>query len=396
MKSLPDRYKGSIQTHTWNLSGQMTRMGHEVSILSAGSLLHRERRDEVDGRTVIQIPYMPGRHIPAISKMAEEWGFNVAAHAWLMEHYEEYDLIHLEGRSGFFFPGQQNKVPVVTTLHGLISVENARSGYRQKSDLNQRMHESWATRWEASAIQKSDRLIVVSQEMVEQLRSAGYNMGRLTPKITQIYNGVLPAPPPGDIKTDPNTLLFLGRLERIKGIFPLVEAMKKVRPSVRLVMLGEGSDRPALEHAIAEAGLKERVKLTGALKPALVYQWLHHAAFLVAPSLHESHGIAPLEAMSCGKAVVTTDIRGMQESVRLGENGLMVAPNNPGELAQVVEWLLDRPDEAARMGAAGREMVSERFSWETIAKQTESVYELALYEKKSATDFFMAESLVAV
>ena len=384
MKSLPDSYKGSIQTHTWNLSGQMAQRGHEVFILSAGSLLRGERRTTLQGRTIIQIPYLPGRHLPALPKLAEEWGFNFAALDWLLGHARRFDLVHLQGRSGFMFPGRQGKVPVVNTLFGLVSIENQRSGRVSKMDFNTRLHQMWALRWETNALLNSDRLIVVSQEMAEQLRLSGYRMGRLVPKITQIYNGVEPAPPAGDIRADPDLVVFLGRLERIKGIFSLVEAMKKVRPSARLVMIGDGPDRERLQQAITEAGLSGRVKLTGNLNSNIVYQWLHHAAFLVAPSLHESHAIAPLEAMSCGKAVITTDIAGVRESVRHGENGLLTQPNSPDELAINIEWLLNNPGEAARMGASGQRIVHERFSWEGIARQTERVYELAVDEKAAA------------
>lgn len=104
----------------------------------------------------------------------------------------------------------------------------------------------------------------------------------------------------------------------------------------------------------------------------------------MAPSLHESHAIAPLEAMSCGKAVITSDISGVRESVRHGENGLLTQPNSPDELAINIEWLLNNPSEAARMGASGQRIVHERFSWERIARQTERVYELAVDEKAAA------------
>lgn len=382
LKSLPNSFAGGIQTHTWKLSGQMLRLGHEVTILSAGSLKKKEQRYEMAGRQIVQIPYFPGRRLPMLPMLAEEWAFNFSALKWLLEHASQYDVVHLQGRSGFFFPGRQGDVPVVNTLHGLISIENHRAGRIVGFDPDARLHQKWASRWEANAIYNSDHLIVVSQEMAEQLRIADYKMGPLTPKITQIYNGIDPAPPADGVDTEPGLIVFVGRLYRIKGIFPLVDAMKKVRPSVRLLMVGDGPDRKLLEKAIEVAGLSKRIYLTGSLPSSQVHEWMQRAAFVVAPSFHESHGIVLLEAMSCGKTVVTTDIPGIRESVRHGLNGLMVQPGDSEGLANAIHHLLDHPDEAKRMAEAGKRIVSERFSWEKIAAQTEKVYQRVVFGER--------------
>ncbi|MEZ4932850.1 MAG: glycosyltransferase [Saprospiraceae bacterium] len=102
-KSLPHNFQGGIQTHVWKLSEWMVLLGHEVSILTAGSLAKGERKSVMGGRTIIELPYFPGRRLPFWSEAAEELSFNVAARLWLLKNQSSYDIIHLQGRSGNLF-----------------------------------------------------------------------------------------------------------------------------------------------------------------------------------------------------------------------------------------------------------------------------------------------------
>lgn len=380
-KSLPPAVIGGIQTHTWKLSEWLVRMGHEVSILTAGNWRMGTRSLQCDGRTLIEIPYLPGRKLPFLSTWAEEWAFNRAATQWLRRNSQAFDIVHVQGRSGFCFSGKQGATPVVATFHGLVSVENERSGRHVNANFDTRLHEYWATFFEKKTLRRADACIAVSREMLHEIESVE---STAVARTTILPNGVdVPAefPTPADSFTMSKNLLFVGRLDRIKGIFPLIEAMKSVRPDVRLVMVGDGPERAALERTIAQSGLKDRISLMGALPSEQVFEHIRSSFALVLPSFHETQGIVLLEANACGKPVIASDIPGIREVVRQGETGWMVTAGDPLELAAAINRVHNYPADARLMGETGRQHVSEKFSWKKIALETERLYGRVLAQK---------------
>ncbi|MEI6411037.1 MAG: glycosyltransferase family 4 protein [Bacteroidota bacterium] len=373
-KSLPPKVSGGIQTHTWKLSGHLVQLGHEVSILTAGSFFRLESSEMVEGRNVISIPSFPGRKMPLFADLLEEWSFNLAVQQWLWKHDGLFDIVHVQGRSGCLAPGSGLQMPVVTTFHGLMSIENARSGKSKKAGWSLRMHERWATRAERRSLQQSDACIAVSEEMLHELQMLDSQCDNT---IRVLPNGV-DVPKLESIKCETadasNTLLFVGRLDRIKGIYPLIEAMRKVKAPIRLDMIGDGPERAGLERAISAAGLSDRVRLLGALPQAEVFAHIRTSYALVLPSFHETQGIVLLEANACARPVIASDIPGIREVVQHSVNGLLTKVGNANSLSHQINWLFSHREEADQMGWAGREKVSTDFCWENIALETERLY----------------------
>lgn len=365
-KSLPPHLSGGIQTHTWKLSEWLMHLGHSVTLLTAGSMRKGLVVSEKEGRMVIELPYLPGRRMPIAGKWAEEWAFNHAARQWLRRNAQQYDIVHLQGRSGFMAAGRIRNVPVVQTIHGLIGVENR---HGKVSRLSDRLHQRWATYWERRALEHVHALIAVSQETLHNIRALSVHSVH---KTRIISNGV--ELPRQSFRPEGYYFLFIGRLCRIKGIYPLVEAMKRLPEHIRLVMIGDGPERAGLEQAIESAGLQARIQLTGALPQDAVFAYLKHAKALVLPSFFETQGIVLLEAAAFGKPVVATAVGGIPEVVDSLETGLLVPPDNPGALAAAISYLETQPEEAARMGENGRRRVQSHFTWEKIARQTEALY----------------------
>lgn len=381
-KSLPPTVIGGIQTHTWKLSEWLVRLGHEVSILTAGQWRGGITYERREGRECIAIPYFPGRKLPFLSKLAEEWAFNRAARAWLRTNAQHFDLVHIQGRSGFTFPGLQGATPVVATFHGLVTVENERSGRPGRPNWDTRWHERWATYWERNTLRHADACIAVSGEMRQEMEVVWPGA---MPKTTILPNGVDLPPLQHAIHPDTsNNLLFVGRLDRIKGLFTMLEAMKTAHPAIRLTIVGDGPERGALEAAIDSAGLRHRVALTGALPQEKVYEHIHAAFALVLPSFHETQGIVLLEANACGKPVIASDIPGIREVVRQGETGWLFPVGDAQALAAYINRTWERSEESAALGQAGRQHVADCFAWEKIALETERLYGHVLAQKKWA------------
>lgn len=381
-KSLPGKVIGGIQTHTWELSGHLARRGHEVSILIAGSAKRGTRIREVEGRHLIEVAYFPGRKLPIMGILAEEMAFNFAANRWLRKYASQYDIVHLQGRSGMFFPQANNKVPIVATFHGLISVENSFSGQRPSRFSPSWWHEKWAARGERNALQYSDTCLAVSQEMKRMLE---LHYPQVRSDVQLVSNGVnIPQASPDQPETDPGLLLFVGRLHRVKGIYTLLEAMKNLSPSIRLTIIGDGPERERIQTAIQSAGLTSRVQMLGAKPAAEVSKWLFQSFALAVPSTYETQGIVVLEANAHGKPVIASANSGLAEVVRPGENGLLVPTGDAEALARAIDYCYNNPDISRKMGEKGIARMYERYTWEAIAMQTERHYgtTLAKWEEK--------------
>ena len=199
-------------------------------------------------------------------------------------------------------------------------------------------------------------------------------------RVLMIPNPVVPPPAAtGDVVRDRvpprgRMILAMGRLERQKGFDLLLAAFSLVthdHPEWRLVILGEGPERAALEQAIRERGLAERVMLPGVSKTP--EDWLRACDLFVLSSRYEGFPNALGEAMACGLPVVSFDCPvGPGEIITHGEDGLLVPTGDISALAAAMRRLIDEPDEAARMaGRAAR--VVERFGEQAVAARWEEL-----------------------
>ncbi len=170
------------------------------------------------------------------------------------------------------------------------------------------------------------------------------------------------APSPPDVGRP--TFLMIARLLIDKGIREYAEAARRVKarhPDARFLLVGPTDRNPmALPTAELEAWRREGViDYPGAADD--VRPHLRACSVYVLPSYHEGTPRSTLEAMAIGRAVITTDVPGCRETVRHGENGLMVPSRDAGALADAMETLIRQPAQVAAMGLASRRLVEERF-----------------------------------
>lgn len=176
----------------------------------------------------------------------------------------------------------------------------------------------------------------------------------------------------------------VSRLAWKKGIAHLVEAAPRLLeavPEARVVIAGDGALRGELEAQAAALGVGERVIFLGARPDSIELM----AAFdvFVLPSVIEGMSNALLEAMAVGRPVVATDVGGNPEVVVDGETGFLVSPGDPRHLASSVIKLLQAPELAAEMGAAGRRRVVARYRVDVMTRRIEDLYD-ALLGRKAA------------
>jgi len=149
---------------------------------------------------------------------------------------------------------------------------------------------------------------------------------------------------------------FVGRLSPEKGpdLFVRMAAQLAVGyPQAAFVLVGDGPMRARLQEEARLLGMAGRIHFTGERHDVLAL--LPSLAALVVPSHAEGMPLALMEGMAAGVACVATSVGGIPELVRHGQTGLLVAPDDAGDLAVAVEGLLDDPQWAAMLGAAARE-----------------------------------------
>ncbi len=173
-----------------------------------------------------------------------------------------------------------------------------------------------------------------------------------------------------------HTLLFIGRIERAKGVFDLLEAVSALRPgmpALRLVCAGDGDTASVLRHA-ERLGIADAVLFTGWIGPAEMRAWMDRSAVFVLPSYTEAMPMSLLEAMAAGLPVVATAIGGIPDVVTDGHDGFLFTPGDVATLEKLLRELLVDRTLAARLGAAARGTIERRYSADHVMARLNEIY----------------------
>jgi D-inositol-3-phosphate glycosyltransferase len=172
---------------------------------------------------------------------------------------------------------------------------------------------------------------------------------------------------------DDKIVLFVGRIDPLKGIDRLLEAVACLPDTrgLRLMIIG-GDEQSELEierlHQLARAlGIQDLVTFLGLIKHERMPYFYSAADVCVVPSYYESFGLVTLESLACGTPVVATDVGDLKKIIRPGETGYVVASANPAHLANKISLILSRPVRDTSSIQSIRASVA-RFSWSNIAR----------------------------
>jgi len=181
---------------------------------------------------------------------------------------------------------------------------------------------------------------------------------------------------PDETKRIDNLVLFVGRIDRIKGLHILVKALSYLEIPIQLGIIGPKWDEgyvkeiEQMSHSINQSGV-HRVKLFGGMDTTDLALWYQKASVLVCPFLYETYSTVTLEALACGTPVVSTGTHIVEE----GSDGILVTPRDPGKLANAIMELLEDKGMREKYGREGRKLVEQHFSWGSTVKQLVKVYE---------------------
>ncbi|MCH8876475.1 MAG: glycosyltransferase family 4 protein [Chloroflexi bacterium] len=156
--------------------------------------------------------------------------------------------------------------------------------------------------------------------------------------------------------------LYVGQLIPRKGLLRLLDECKHLlrrgRREFTLVLVGDGSQRTELEDHVRRSGLEENVKMVGWVEYGELGGYFRCADVFVFPTLEDTWGMAVLEAMVMRKPILCSKLAGASELVRDGENGYLFDPYEAGELARLMEMMMDDPAGIQRMGVSSCQIIA--------------------------------------
>ncbi|MEX0836061.1 MAG: glycosyltransferase family 4 protein [Nitriliruptor sp.] len=355
---------GGVQAHVEALAAALRDRGHEVTTLGPGA---PSRGGTVAGPDhVVHL----GRHLPvrfngsvapiALSPVAARTTRRALADLAPDVIHVHEPLVPWAGLAA----ATTDVAPVVGTFHAWSDASRL---YRAGRPVARRV---------------ADRLAV---RLAVSDAAAAYHAGALgwpTSRFRIVPNGVDVArfsgaePFPELIDPERPTLLFVGRLERRKGLEPLIRAftrLKTDRPELRLLVVGDGPERDRCQELLP-ARLRSDVSFLGRVDHDELPRFYASCDLYVAPSLGgESFGIVLLEAMAAGRAIVASNIPGYRSVATDGRQGRLVPPGDPAALATAIGTLLDNPSLRSAMAADGRRTV-DAFDWARVAEQVADAY----------------------
>ena len=346
---------GGISSYLFTLAAGLKQNGHNVYVASGGGELVEKFSSAGIGH--IRVPLRTKKEIsPKI----------IFSFFKLRKEIKrlKIDLVHSNSRTtqvlGSLLSRYSGK-PHIFTCHGFF-----------KPKLSRRMFPCWG-----------QGLIAISREVKEHLISDF----KLDEKNISVINNGIDVQNFGDFSArkklredlgigDVFLIGIIARLSDVKGHIYLIQAMQRVLqsfPSAKLLIVGQGRMENILIKQVNDLGIKDNVLFLA--QSSDTKNMLAAMDVFVMPSLQEGLGLALMEAMAQGLAVVGSAVGGIKTLIKDKVNGLLVEPADPVALAEAIAQLLSDASLRDNLGANARKFIMNNFSKEKMVKCTEGVYE---------------------
>jgi D-inositol-3-phosphate glycosyltransferase len=409
LATLGGKDTGGMNVYVRELTRQLGRAGVHVDVFTRSQDEHVPHvlHDLGYGNRVVHVPSgpevpLPKRelvdHLPEFVSGIQEFAANKGL---------QYDLIH----SHYWLSGIAAKdlkaawgVPVVQMFHtlGLMKQRVARDPGEMEGE--------YRIQGEQEVLRIADRIVAATPAELAQLQwlyRADTSKVEIVPPGVDISHFY---PIPQDeakefigLQPCDQLLLFVGRIEPLKGIDNLIEAIAILRRQgliVCLSVIGGDPDQVVVSHDGAETkrsvevnmsemkrlqdlraryGMEDLVAFLGRRSQDTLPYYYSAAEAVVVPSHYESFGMVALEAMACGTPVVASQVGGLAYLVQDGETGYTVPADDPQALADALNRLLMDPDMRRRMGRQAAEFAKE-YAWSKIAARIVKIYDQALLQ----------------
>jgi glycosyltransferase involved in cell wall biosynthesis len=396
---------GGQGVYVRHLSRELAAQGHDVEVFSG------QPYPELDPAvTLTKVPSLdlycdddpfrtprPGeyRDLIDVLEVATMWTagfpeprtFGLRAARLLRDRVAEFDVVHDNQSLGSGLLRIAKDLPLVATIHHPITRDReldlaSAPTLRRKLTLRR-----WYgfLRMQGRVARKIPTLLTVSENSADDIRTAfDIEPDRLH---------TIPLGVDTDLFAPPSTSRVAGRIvcvasadAPLKGVPTLLEAVAKLHTEreIELVLVSKLAPGGATERLIDDLAIGDVVRTVSGIDDAALAELLASAEVAAVPSLYEGFSLPAVEAMACGTPLVASRAGAIPEVV--GDAGELVPPGDAEQLAAAIAALLDDPDRRARLGAAARSRVEEKYSWAAVAAQTAAVYESAIAAHEGRTD----------
>ena len=374
-----------------DINRHLVRQGHQVCVVTPGRP-GIPLRETFDGVEVVRFPFeLPedltyGRVAQSkVTSLAKLNRLFIMARYLIAQYRSSVaearrfhaDIVHghwaIPTGPALIAVARKLKIPSVITMHGGDVYVNVAEGY----DFPTRWYVKPVLEW---TLRSASALTAIS----EDCKLHALHAGARESSITVVMNGAdLRRFSPAQEGTNPSAefgphMIFACRqLFPRKGIRFLIEAVAALKPKypdIRLIIAGDGFERPKLEELAQQLGIAEATRFLGWCANKELPRYYRGCAVSVIPSLEEGFGIPAAEAMGCEIPVVATDAGGLPEVVEDGVTGFVVPKGNAAALAESMDRLLADAALRDKMGKAGRIRALQRFDWDRSVERFTDVY----------------------
>jgi len=339
---------GGYEKNVLELSRRLVERGYQVDVITCqlGDSLAIEAIDGVGVRRVPSPLLLDGQYpVPLPSKMLLS----------VLTRKHDYDVVITQTR--FFalsFVGA-----VFSALHGLPLVHVERGSRHTvvanlAINLISKAYDHSIGSW---IMRSAERVVGVSGAACNFAKHLGAR------ETIRISNGIVDN---GSVVSTADSILYVGRLIRAKGVQDLIEAHKRLGGRLPLAIVGDGPYRRQLREI---AGSSNSIQFLGELSGKQLDDVYRSARIFVNPSYSEGLPTAVMEAASFGIPVIATSVGGTEEIIQAGTTGLLIEPGNVDDLERSISWTLKHKEATQRMAKACRKRVLELFSWNEITNQ---------------------------
>jgi glycosyltransferase involved in cell wall biosynthesis len=375
-------WSGGIAPYTTLLAEGLRAQGHEVGLLAPD---RAEQAPDVR-------PPAPGNWTSILQENISVLG---AAFDMVGGHSDRWDVVHCMDVYDIIAGDELARrlgVPLVVSklMSEIPYHRERRRGYTELDEaalaVREHFHD-YAVRLEQWSLRRADRVVAISEWILDEVVAIDPGVAGRT-SVIQPATTVRSAPDPARVEAlrraecapGESLLMLPGRVTAAKGGDIAIRALARIRDlPVRLVLVGDGTYRPALTGLARELGVDGLVRFTGMVGHDEMVEWYAAADIVLVPSRADAYPLTVLDAMSLGKLVVGSRVGGIAEQIRHAETGLLFENGDAGALAARVRWAVGHPAEVARIGhRLDRIARSHTQPWSAVASRTVAVYRSAI------------------
>ncbi|GIN64115.1 glycosyl transferase [Robertmurraya siralis] len=376
-------HAGGLSTHVSTLKAGLMERGHEVDVLSFSDVSPFTQMSYVKGPSFILNKIKKGRGIlwshharkKLLQKLIEQ------------NKHKQYDIINAQDPFTTL-AAIETGIPTVSTVHGYMAFESVSKG----SMIENSPEAKEMQRIEIEAYKGTRKIITVDQRLKDYVKELSGVEGFAIRNFIDIHSFKPDKEHKNELREkyriakNEHILFVPRRLTKKNGvIYPALALpdVLKSHPNTRLIYAGSGEALSEIKQIVAENQLEGKVDLLGAVAHEKVKDYYALSDIVLVPSVHsagveEATSISALEAMGSGSPLIACAVGGLKEIVNPGEDGLLVEEKNVAELSDAITYLLENPDEGAKMSKNARKKIEEEYSHLSAAEKYEEIYIKAL------------------